>query len=259
MRSRLAARIICCALPALFVCFTLRIVWAQGIQQGKNESMKLAFEEEYKAWNNYIYARAPLSSVMLISTLTDNEPYRELINLGLPILPYVMEKLSKDFKLEIIVENLTKKNFHFTRTGEEDYYTVEEFPDIKQKTRLNRRMLWLRWWNEGRKQTPQQFEKLYQEWKSLKKKGKTEEAEEKYQRVKDLGITALPYMIEKIEQGDSELIPALSELTDGQVDKNVKKEECLSWWKKNKDKWTLPPVESKEQPAPPGTENGKKK
>jgi hypothetical protein len=56
----------------------------------------------------------------------------------------------------------------------------------------------------------------------------------------DLGIFALPSIMVKVEQGNTELIPAISELTDGKVDKNAKKSDCLNWWKNNKQKWLMP-------------------
>jgi hypothetical protein len=52
----------------------------------------------------------------------------------------------------------------------------------------------------------------------------------------DLGIFVLPSMVEKVEQGNIELVPAISELTGGKIDKNAKKSDCLDWLEKEQAK-----------------------
>lgn len=165
----------------------------------------------------------------------------------MPALPYMMDKIENDpdgggCYLPFAILKITKKKFHITRTQQKPIrWTVEEFADMRD---LNRPPgyynLWLRWWKEGPKRTPQQFEKFYQEWKKLNAEGKEIEVKEKYQRMIDLGVAALPYMIEKIEKGDKELISAVSYLTGGEVKTDAKTSECVEWWKKNKEKWTIP-------------------
>ena len=56
------------------------------------------------------------------------------------------------------------------------------------------------------------------------------------------GISALPYIIDKIETGDEELINSVKKLTNGSgnsLDKDAGREDCLNWWKENKDKWSM--------------------
>ena len=225
-----------------------------GANSQKNDDLKAVFETKYKAWKDY--CSQPSISVSSDTTrYINNDPYREMIQLGIPALPYMMEKIGSDpsghFLCALMPPNMksavpmiTKKKFQITRTGQkrsEFRWTVEEFPDMKEldkRPAMNK--LFLRWWKEGGRSTSQQFEKFYQEWKKLNQEGKETEAKAKYQRMIDLGVAALPYMIEKVEQGDAELVPAISELTDSKVKKDAKQSECLNWWKENKEKWLIP-------------------
>jgi hypothetical protein len=46
-------------------------------------------------------------------------------------------------------------------------------------------------------------------------------------------------MMEKVAEGDTALIPAISQMTDGTVALSASSEECLAWWKREKQRWTL--------------------
>lgn len=139
---------------------------------------------------------------------------------------------------------ITKWKYQLRREGKkpgEYIWIVEEFPDLRQKGGLpDSRTIWLCWWKEGQTFSDQRFERLYNEWKQLRGQNKQEQAKKKYQRIIDVGIAALPKIMEKIEQGDTTLIEAVSKLTDKKVKTNAKKSECIDWWKKNKQKWLIP-------------------
>jgi len=214
--------------------------------QVRGEDVKLLFEVKYNAWRDWLRENKPPtpSSIIYMDDLYDNEPYKEIVKLGVPAIPYIIEKQQEDRMLGYALYQITKWKYHIKRKGEkpsEFVWTVEEFPDIRQKDGPpDSRRLWLRWWKEGRKLTEQRFEKLHREWQELKKQEKDEQAKKKYQRIIDLGIAALPSITQKIEQGDTDLIPVVSELTDNKVKNNAKKTEYLDCWKKNKENWLIP-------------------
>jgi len=133
-----------------------------------------------------------------------------------------MEKMKQDPNLKVAVTEITKK-----------WFTEDE---RKNNSIEN---LYISWWNEGYKQIPQQFEKLYGEWNNLKKQNKGKEAKEKFQEIEYLGIPALPSIVDKIEKGDNNLIPLVSYLTNNEIKENATAAECVAWWKANKDKWVL--------------------
>jgi hypothetical protein len=155
-----------------------------------------------------------------------------------------MAKLPKDPLLNAAMWDITKFRYHVRRSGQsprEYVWTLEEFPDLQGKTGPPEySQIWLRWWRENPKWTSDRFAKVYADWKLLTGQGKDKEAEEKYQGIKDLGIAALPYMMDRVKQGDRGLMPAISYLTDSVVPGDAQAAECLEWWEKNKEQWTIP-------------------
>jgi len=219
-----------------------------GEEMQKIDEMEALFEKKYEAWKKYRKQQSPSPSSFR-TIYMEGQPYLEMLKLGIPALPYMMKKIENDAydggrDLVWIVSKITNKKFHITRTGQKPggfRWTVEEFPDMNDLTSPpSRYKLWLRWWKEGKKLTAQQFEKFYQQWKKLNRQGKETEAKAKYQRVIDLGVAALPYILDKVKQGDVELVPAISVLTDNKVKKDAKQSECLDWWESNKQKWLIP-------------------
>ncbi len=77
-----------------------------------------------------------------------------------------------------------------------------------------------------------------------------------YQQFLDLGVLALPLAIEKIREGDTDLIAAINYWTDDALQKSADdagvaadkmSEYCLKWWEANKENWLLPPIEKMEK------------
>ena len=136
----------------------------------------------------------------------------------------------------------TIATFHDAGRGKPKWGRFSHRHWLKEWGLDNGRRLIERWWVEFRPQVPQRFAALYKEYNSLKDQGKKEEAEQKFQRIKDLGIDVLPLLIDKIQQGDTSLIPAVAYLTDKKVPESASPSECVSWWAANKAKFTLPPA-----------------
>jgi hypothetical protein len=222
------------ALLTFIICST-RITLAE-------ETVRQQFERKYNAWKDYI-SRPPVSFSSTASTRYECDQYREIIKMGIPAIPYIIEKVSEDRWIGAAINKIMKMDFHAKYNKDKN---LIEFPDLPEyKSNEN---IYLYWWKEGRRQTPQRFEKLYTEWKSLKKQGKGKEAKEKIQKMQDLGIDAMPNFIEKISKDNVDLIPTLEYLTDGEVNQKeikvlstnkAKSKHCVDWWNKNKDKWTI--------------------
>jgi hypothetical protein len=82
---------------------------------------------------------------------------------------------------------------------------------------------------------------LYQKCADLKKQKKFVEAKAIYRRIINYGIVALPQMFDKLETGDIDMIPAISELTDNKVKTDFSVNECLEWWKNNNNDYLVFP------------------
>jgi hypothetical protein len=77
-----------------------------------------------------------------------------------------------------------------------------------------------------------------------------------YDKIEDVGILALPHIIENVKQGQTHLIRLFSRLVDGELPKDATPQQVLSWWDKNKDRWTIPyekltPTADPNEPPPP--------
>jgi len=236
MKRWLAISIIVVPLLAFF---GMQSLMSQPQDESSDET-RGQFEERYQALQEYLAsgeagARDPLLTGKGIKL------YWGIIKLGPPALPYIIEKIEQgDWRLGGCVLMISKKRFYRS-----DYADVRAYGDA-----ITTAGMYVEWWHEGRKDTVEQFETLYQQWKDLRGQGQDEGAADKYERIRGLGIAALPYIIKKVEQGDVDLIPLVSRLTSGAggapdaISSTASAAECLDWWNKNKQRWTLPPVKS---------------
>jgi hypothetical protein len=227
---------------------------AQPPAAGDVESL---FEAKYAAWAAWLQEHASPSSKIDLSTLFDNQPFRDIVALGPPAVPYMVDKMEQNHWIGEALSRITKFKWHERRVGPgpgQWVWIIEEFPELAEETRWPWRGLWRKWWNEGSQKTPQWFDQRYREWQEVLAQGKGLEAQEKYQRIIDLGIGALPYMVEKIQAGDTALVGAVSTLTQGAVGATATPAQCIEWWNANKANWTLPWGENGAQssPAPAG-------
>jgi hypothetical protein len=173
--------------------------------------------------------------------------YDQIVQLGLPAVPYIIKKMEtapQAFALDQALAEITKVKFDLMPIEKEKEEVRTGSPSWKSMQDA-----WISWWKEGRKQTPRRFEALYSEWKKFEKAGKEGEAVGREQKIRELGIVALPCIVQKIEQGDDNLLPAFLYLTDKEVGTTATVSEALSWWAANKEKWTLPDVDISTTPS----------
>jgi hypothetical protein len=80
------------------------------------------------------------------------------------------------------------------------------------------------------------FEILYSRFKNYKSKGDQISADESYYKIFSLGKKAIPDIVEKIKEGDKDMIPALSEIS-GSTLPTYSISDCLKWWERVKEYW----------------------
>ncbi len=200
------------------------------------ESIERQFEAKYQAWRVYISTPELMIQSKATSHFTCPQ-FQEIVKLGVPALPYIANKMetTNDQFLWKAIEKIARVKIRGEYDKRKNMVVFPDFPNLRPNEDV-----YLYWYRSGRKQTPQRFESLYQERKILQSQGKAKEAQDKYQKIKDLGIDALPYIMQKIQQGDKDLIPLVSYLTDNTVKADASAAECLGWWKENKNKWIIP-------------------
>jgi len=218
---------------------------------GDTPDLQSTFEAKYRAWLQQRRAAPSLSSEFDARRVYDNEPFRAVVRLGPAAVPYMIKKVQQDRMLGYALYRITGFTWHWhliKKDAPPEVWVVDEFPGERWVGHPpDARLLWLRWWQERGKRTPVWFHQRYREWQRLEREGKQDEANQQYQLIVELGLEALPLMVDTMKKGSSDLVPALSRLTNRAVKEDAKPAECVQWWNDNKDKWTLPPPESKEE------------
>lgn len=217
-------------------------------QPEKPQGLGATFEARYKAWVSERHRVSPWWSSEWTEedsrAFFGGDSYRALLALGPRVLPEVWARLDSDGRLARVLWDITKWRYETLRSGAEPgqrVWTVDAFPDMESTTGPpGYRLIFFRWWQENPEWTQERFARLYEEWKALMAEGKREEAEARYQAIKDLGIAALPHMMEKVKDGETALMPAIAYLTDSAVPADSEPEACLGWWEENRERWTIP-------------------
>ena len=137
---------------------------------------------------------------------------------------------------------------------------------------LRKREQWITWYTVTRLGAPKQFQQAYDRWKNLKAqlgeeypviktvetvyvdaskslstRVTTTEFGRAYNALKDVGIDTLPLIVEKLKEGDYDLLPIFEELTDGEGARpgggwpKDRAEFAVQWWEEHKQDWLVPP------------------
>jgi len=219
---------------ALLLVASFLIVLGVYPQSVDNDTEK-TFYEKYSNWKALM--ASPKSKFLSDTTGVTTSSYEEIVKLGPGSLPYIFKEISADHNLWYAVRKITKK-----------WFTKDERDKVKNEIVS----LYVYWYHTGRKQTPQRFEKLYAEYKGFKSQHRDKDAQETYQKIKDLGIDALPLLADKMSKGEEGLEDAFSYLSDEPVNKDNmdkysksknRREAYVKWWQENKEKWLIKEVE----------------
>jgi hypothetical protein len=135
---------------------------------------------------------------------------------------------------------LTKTKHEGDLSSETKELTFKDFPELGAlNPKDGYKRMWEHWLNVGGERARNLLESEYSKWKEVKKtrpphhkyiSGKQKEQMLKY------GVANLPFMIEKVQQGQTDLIPLISELVDGKLPADATQQKCLNWWEKNKSR-----------------------
>jgi hypothetical protein len=215
-------------------------------QSQTTDSDRAEFNKRLAVWREYVNRRfQELPTSRRLSSnlpereeiLYNNQAYRDLIALGAPAIPFLVEEVQHSSSLASALIDITKWRARLAKEGDtrvRPTVYVEEFPDLRGQTYIATGRYWTYWWETGRKKIPQVFERFHKEWQDKKKAGDEAGAKDRYQRMIDLGIVALPCMVAKVQAGDKELIPAIAELSDKAIAKDATPEAVQTWWAKKK-------------------------
>jgi len=198
--------------------------------------IKKRFEELYPTSKEYKF-QYPGSSVRLPS-----DSFMEIVKLGPPVVPFIIEKMEKnpdDYHFNYAIMLITMKGIE--RSEIPNFKKIRDNVDLTNKETAK---LYVKWWKSERKNDPEKFRKYYKEWKKIDKTNIDKNHNDIYLKMKRLGISVLPNIIEEIKKGDTSLISLVSSNTRKSVKEDATIGEVVAWWEANKEDWTLPPVES---------------
>ncbi len=237
------------------------LVCTTWTEVGGTTTARAEFQHRISAWKEE-QVRRRFVLYDSFERYTQCESYERIVALGIRAVPLFVEEAEKSLetkdlnqiRLQRALERITKRKFRPPGAHPAGSYLCPEVV--------------VAWW-KARPQAPVEFEKHYARWKQARANGilslettekvyddsrkifitkvtKTELGKA-YDAMREFGIEAIPFVIEKLKAKDYDLLPLISELTldeghtqSGTMEQRV--EFTLDWWESEKDKWLLPPV-----------------
>lgn len=203
------------------------IALLNGKVYGQDTELKNRFESEYNAWKAYVEENRASSTAHF------NSHIYEIAKLGAPALPLIIEKMKInetgfDFLLRFSIYLITQKIFE-----------KEDWPEGTLGDVHTAAVMYIAWWDNGIKDTKETFNRYYSARNKYLNEKNTPEAEKQLKHIRNLGIVAIPYMIDKIKEGDLVFIKIISDFSNQDLKADATKEQCLTWWSKNSSKYTI--------------------
>jgi len=225
-------------MKALMMAVILWMVGDLGSMSNAQPTMSEIFEQKYQAWRDYLHSHPEFRFLSQAGPQFDCSQFREIVSLGLPAIPYVAERIARDPNERLLwraISQIAKVKIRTQYDPNRRETVFPDFPDFKP----GQQDVFLYWWREGYKRTPDRFLNYHSEWQALREQRQAGGAQ-KYSQIVDLGIAALPIIVQKVRHGDTSLIPILSVLTDGIIGPNATTSECSTWWDQNGRNWLIP-------------------
>lgn len=231
----MALRSVILLVLVLTACMTVPAASATCTDSSQAE-LRSEFDSRFNAW---LAARAKwIDEHPYASYLADLPEQQAIVEMGPPVVPFFIDMFDEE-----ISERKWDNRLQADIVGILMRITWKSFPESewpkgtygKHKERME---LYVKWWREGRKKTPEQFAKLYSAWVKQTREGNTKAAEETFGLLKRMGIEILPLVTKKIEQGEDRLVPFINKLMRQDVLKpNATRKDALDWWKANECKY----------------------
>lgn len=172
--------------------------------------LRTVFELRYQAWQRWC------DEHRTSSTLTGNQPFKDLLALGPQAIPLFLDKA------EVQADN----GYGISMIDAVAHITKIRLPAEREaKSNRERVGLYLKWWHEDRRLIHPESPETYQQ----------------------VGIDILPTLIANFRVGRGfDFLPLFNELTDhqGVPDEGTPGErarDAVAWWEVNKAAWTMPP------------------
>lgn len=206
-----------------------------------SDPTRAEFERKYNAWVNAV--RDWASRHVHLSYTPELPEQRRLEDMGGDAVPYLIELFELDMTDHRMVGRQLSLNLILAHRLTLKRFAKECYPPGQYADHHIEKQLLVKWWRQERANTAREFDKLHTQWRRLEKEGKKKEADAALERIRDMGLDALPLVMKKIEAGDKGLVEVADWMMWRRIDKHARTpDEALKLWKANKDKLTLPPT-----------------
>lgn len=219
------------------------------------KTLRTEFETRYWAW---IYALREWMGKHSMSSATAILPEEiNIVNMGPIVIPFIIEILDKDKQANIFgnQNQLRSRVLGMLHMITAKQFAKGEWPTDQEYGSLTvMEGMYINWWRNERKLTPQKFNEMYAQLNQLPRDAQYDaRSQEILDKIRGLGIEALPLIIEKIRKGDNRLLPAIrimirfagvqddAFVVDGKDTWSAK--TLLKWWKTYKERLTYPDPE----------------
>ncbi|MFO7947434.1 MAG: hypothetical protein R6V19_11555 [Armatimonadota bacterium] len=212
-----------------------------------DDELREEFDRRYRAYREKAVVALPtssrLSSRVGPSATYHLLEYEQLLRLGLPALPLFMEA-----HLGHAVKQITGFTFDYIRVGDrpgDRIWYVDKFPDMRSDTGQPKKVL-ERWYATGETWTPKKCAEYFHQYNKLKANGEQEQAGQALRKITELGIAALPWLVQRIGDGNTELIPIAAQITKGKyrpkpaLKAEASPRQVVEWWEEHKQRWVIP-------------------
>lgn len=204
------------------------------------------WEDIFEQWDKEIKEERenhPERSYIEIKTAS----YYEILNIGPKILPQLiqLEKENKGKNITLLIREISKMKCESVFDEKRKVYIYKDYPDYvyappgfhPEKDINNADSIWIYWWDKGRKLAPELFAKKYSAYEEAKKSNNDEKIKDTYTKLQNMGVIILPNLLEKIKNGEKDLIPMFSYLSNEKVPVDASANDCEKWWNKNKSQY----------------------
>jgi len=184
----------------------------------------------------------------LMSIMTDSSENRDIRGAcmrslalihDLRTIPAVLETAGEtDYPIiDSIMKRMTGVYIH---TGEKEVLVLE-FPELAGQGPFDDLSVWRHWYAVGERWTKERFEDAYAELERVRRERPELEGLSSIVevRIDNLGRPALPLIMEKIREGDTDLLYFVRRHSRWKVSEEEGAAEALSWWEANKAKMNV--------------------
>lgn len=184
------------------------------------DTMKKNFNEKFNEYQNFCRSDHRIMMGIDRAAAVNNDKFRAIVDLGPEYLPIIIDKInqgqgSDEFRLTYAAYLISKVDCS------EGVYSVSD---------------WRKKWNEHLKAIPGKIEEIKTK---VNKNGGSKMSETDINEIDELGIPAVPYLIEEIEKGNDFMIEPLKLIMKD--DKTLPSKDDVSklkvWTKENKSKF----------------------